>query len=366
MKKTGLYIFISIVTIFANCKSNQYRKSITKLNGTNLNAYGRFDLHQDGTLELISAASYTGVTFSDEEIIINASIPGSNQHNYLQYELDGNYIKRLKIVTGPEQNIIIKAGKGKHKLKIYKATEATTGPVFIHSIAAKNLAAIAQPEKQMIEFIGNSITCGAASDESEVPCGQGFYHDQHNAYKSYGPRVAAMLGVNYILSCVSGIGIYRNWNSDGPVMQDVYEKLSLTETDKRNYDFNSNIPEIVSIALGTNDFSKGDGIKARLPFDSMRFTNNYIQFIKLVKSKYPEAKIALLTSPAVGNENAAKHYRYLLHVKTEIDAMYPASFPVSVFAATPIKTQGCTGHPGVEDHASIAKALVPFFRQLLQ
>ena len=47
----------------------------------------------------------------------------------------------------------------------------------------------------LIEFIGNSITCGAAADVSEVPCGSGVDYDQHNAYYAYGPRVARMLGL---------------------------------------------------------------------------------------------------------------------------------------------------------------------------
>ncbi len=77
------------------------------------------------------------------------------------------------------------------------------------------MKALKVPAASLIEFIGNSITCGAAADPSEVPCGTGVYHDQHNAYYAYGPRVARALAANYIVRSVSGSGIYRNWNSDG-------------------------------------------------------------------------------------------------------------------------------------------------------
>ncbi|MBO9684249.1 MAG: hypothetical protein J7502_16550 [Flavisolibacter sp.] len=50
----------------------------------------------------------------------------------------------------------------------------------------------------LIEFIRDSITCGVAADTSEMRCGKGEYHDYHNAYYAYGPRVARNLGVNYI------------------------------------------------------------------------------------------------------------------------------------------------------------------------
>ena len=64
------------------------------------------------------------------------------------------------------------------------------GPIFIEKITGKKLHALQRPNAPLIEFIGNSITCGAAADPSEVPCDAGVYHDQHNAYAAYGPRVA--------------------------------------------------------------------------------------------------------------------------------------------------------------------------------
>src|SRR3954469_6793562 len=101
---------------------------------------------------------------------------------------------------------------------IYKATEAHTGAVVIEKITGKNVKALETPKAPLIEFIGNSITCGAAADASEVPCGTGEYHDHHNAYMAYGPRVARELHANYLVTSVSGIGVYRNWNSDAPTM----------------------------------------------------------------------------------------------------------------------------------------------------
>ncbi|MBK8391465.1 MAG: hypothetical protein IPL23_20155 [Saprospiraceae bacterium] len=57
----------------------------------------------------------------------------------------------------------------------------------------------------------------AAADTSEYPCNSGFYHDQHNAYMAYGPRTARALGLDFVLSSVSGIGIYRTWNMESQI-----------------------------------------------------------------------------------------------------------------------------------------------------
>lgn len=135
----------------------------------------------------------------------------------------------------------------------------------------------------MIEFIGNSITCGAAADASDIACGTAEYHDQHNAYMAYGPRLARMLNVNYMLSSVSGIGIYRNWNTDGPSMAQVYEKTDFQENGTAMWDFSRYSPDVVSISLGTNDFSNGDGKTPRKPFDAEAFVSNYLKFVVSVK-----------------------------------------------------------------------------------
>ena len=199
----------------------------------------------------------------------------------------------------------------------------------------------------------------------ETPCGTGEYHDQHNAYFAYGPRVARELGVNFLMSSVSGIGIYRNWNSDGPTMPQVYEKADFQDYSTRPWNFTKYNPAIVSIALGTNDYSDGDGVKKRLPFDSESFIQNYIMFVELVKSKYPTAQIALLSSPMLNGERRETLHQGITRVKEAIDARYPSDKPVAVFFFKPMQARGCSGHPSVEDHAILAAELVPFFEGLL-
>ena len=191
------------------------------------------------------------------------------------------------------------------------------------------------------------------------------YHDQHNAYYAYGPRVARALNTGFMLSSVSGIGIYRNWNSDGPAMPQVYEKTDFLEKSERQWDFRKFNPDIVSIALGTNDFSSGDGKKERLSFDSAAFVSSYIKFVQLVKSKYAAAQIALLSSPMLNGDRMTQLQNCLTAVKQSIDSMNPSGKRVALFFFKPMQARGCSGHPNVEDHTILADELIPFFKKLL-
>jgi lysophospholipase L1-like esterase len=308
-----------------------------------------------------------GFSFKGESCSVYAYNNDAGGHNYLQYVLDGVYKGRLKVTGNTPNKIMINTGSaGKHVVWIYKATEAITGPIIIREISADDIKAIAPTPDPLIEFIGNSITCGALADTSDVKCGQGAYQDQHNAYYAYGPRVARALHANYLLSSVSGIGIYRTWNMDGPSMPQVYEKRSLQQDDTVLWDFKKYEPKIVSIALGTNDLSNGDGVHARKPFDSAMFVKNYIAFVQLVKTKYPAATIALLSSPMVNGNNRILLQHCLTVIKKNIDALYPGDKPVALFFFEPMQPHGCSGHPSVADHGVMAEALYPFFKNLLR
>lgn len=369
MTKSFLFIsFLCLCLISCTSSKNSVKENI--LSATDLQPYGRYIINDRQELELISSGVHFGFSFEGTGCKIFASIFASNYnggHNYLQYTFDGVYQKRIKIIGGSEAPIIITApNSGKHTVWIYKATEAKTGAILIQKILGENVTALKKPALPLIEFIGNSITCGAAADASEVPCGAGEYHDQHNAYYAYGPRVARALGTEFLLSSVSGIGIYRNWNSDGPSMPQVYEKIDFQENSNLQWNFKTYNPKIVSIALGTNDFSRGDGIHKRLPFDSITFVTNFIRFIKLVKSKYPKAQIVLLNSPIVIGSAGITLQNCLATVKKSIDASYPFDKQVALYFFAPMHGRGCTGHPSVEDHAILANELIPFFKKLLQ
>lgn len=363
-----IFTFLAIMA-FSPLMGNAFQKfSYTDtLQATKLIPFGRTLLNGQNNLELISSASHFKFRFKGTQCIVFMATKNKNDHNYIQYELDGVYQKRLRIDGNNFTPVVIKvANPGEHIIVIYKTTEAHTGPVIISKVVAKNVKSVAEKKAPLIEFIGNSITCGAAADASEFPCGTGDYHDQHNGYMAYGPRVARALGINFLMSSVSGIGVYRTWNLDGPSMPQVYENIDFQLNNPMKWNFKHYTPQIVSIALGTNDLSNGDGKNDRKPFNEQIFIANYVDFIKLVKSKYPQAQIALLSSPMVKGSAREELQKCLTIVKAKTDALYPASKPVANFFFEPMNARGCSGHPSVEDHLLLANQLKPFYQSLLK
>lgn len=330
---------------------------------------GRVDVLEDNKAILIGTAASVSFNFSGEKCaVLLQSIDSWEHHNYVVFELDGQYMGKVRIEKGPVQSFEIKVSSKQkvHTLTIYKGTEATMGNVLFAGTTAK-LMTITAVKKKKIEFIGDSITSGAANDPSTIPCDQGEYFDHHNGFYAYGPVLSRNIDAGYLLSSVSGIGIYRNWNDEGtevPIMPAVYENLYLTkDASKPKYDFAFQ-PEIISIALGTNDFSNGDGKKERLPFDPEKYVSNYIDFIKMLYKHNPNAQLVLTNSPMVNGEKAVIFENCLSKIKAEFDADKTHK-PILIFKFKPMTPSGCSGHPNIAEHKIMAAEYGPFLKKLL-
>lgn len=360
-KKTAILISFLLISAFSNAQTQNTNKTFL--------CEGRVDQLQNDQVILIGTASSVSFNFTGNECSISLqSVDSYEHHNYVQLVLDGKYIGKVRIEKGAIQSFPIKvtSNQKEHRLEIYKNTEAQSGNILFAGTTAK-LVPISFKKKKKIEFIGDSITCGAASDPTEVPCDKGEYMDHHNGYYAYGPTLSRAIGADYLMSCVSGIGMYRNWNDehkDEAIMPDVYPNLYLTkDVSKPKYDFAFQ-PDIISIALGTNDFSGGDGKKERLPFNPEKYVSNYISFIKMLYLHNPKAQIVITNSPMVGGDRAVVFEDCLNKVKNAF-ANDKAHKPIQIFKFKPMTPNGCSGHPDVADHKVLAKEYGPFLKKLL-
>jgi len=330
---------------------------------------GRVEPLTDNKVMLIGSASSVSFDFEGNSCSISLqSVDTYDHQNYVSLELDGQYIGRIRIEKGAVQSypITVSTNKKIHHLAVYKATEAANGGVLFSGTTAKVVEGKTLKNRKKIELIGDSITCGFGNDTSIIPCGRGDWYDQHNAYWAYGPVLSRALNIDFVLSSVSGYGMYRNWNDEHlnePNIPDVYENLYLNKDSSKPYDFAFQ-PDLVSICLGTNDLSDGDGKKARLPFNEEKYISNYIDFIKTVYKHAPKTRIVLLSSPMVSGD---KNVTLVKCLKKVIQAFEndKAHKPIALFEFQPMTPKGCGFHPDINDDKIMADQLIPVFKKLL-
>jgi hypothetical protein len=366
MRKIQLFVVIAFLMtlLLVSCTRKEPKKFA--VDNQYINYSGRIDKINNEVI-LIGSASSVSMQFTGDTCVVYLKNNTPNGlHNYFSVELDGEDLGRTRIEGDSLLTIPIEIAfqREQHTLTIYKSTEAQNGNIIFAGVLCEELLEISDKPHGSIEFIGNSITCGMGNDTTDIPCHTDQWYDQHNAYWAYGPIVARSINVNYMLSSVSGIGIYRNWNvEDGPTMPMVYENRYLNTDGSKKWDFSQFTPDIVSICLGTNDFSDGDGIHERHPFDAEKFTSTYIKFVESIYSHYPSTQVALLSSPMLSGEKGALLVKCLSDVKKHF--ANSAHLPIAIFEFEGIVPHGCDYHPDIDDHILMADQLIPFYQELL-
>ena len=316
---------------------------------------GRIDFTNPKLPRFWQPGVYISTKFSgpDCEIILNDEELWGKNHNYLEVVVDG---KPVRLQTKAKRDTIKVAqnlSPGEHTLVICKNTEANIGYLELVGIRCKQLVKPAAKPLRKIEFIGNSITCGTGSDQSAIPCGKGVWQDQHNAYLSYGAIAARAVNAQYHLSSVSGIGLMHSCCNMNIIMPPVFDKISM-RNDTITWNFNRYQPDVVSVCLGQND-----GIQ-----DSAGFCNNYIAFIRQLRSHYPKATIICLTSPMADATLAAFMEKTLNAIVKKMNNNGDKKVTSYFFSRQ--YHNGCDSHPDLAEHQLIAKELTTFIRKKMK
>lgn len=293
-------------------------------------------------------------------------------YNYLEVVLDGDTVARVatggplnRLVVGKPQIAVMadtsvyvmqvadSLKSGRHTLLVCRDTECGMGYTQVQSVTASGLEKWQPATSHRIEFIGNSITSGMEIYDGVLPFGQGRWYDHHRAYFAYGPRTARNLDAQWSLASVSGIGLIHSCCDHKYVLPQTYCKVDLVDN-QIDYDFSFN-PDLVVSALGQND-----GVQ-----DSSKFATAYVDFIRLLREKNPEADIALISSP-MANDTLRTFFKSLLPaIASEAEAQGLAGksgkIPFHIFEQS--YNAGGAEHPNMAEHEAIAAEVTGFIEE---
>ena len=187
---------IILCLIFESCyqKSNGTKMRYSA-NDSKIEYFGRIDFANPEKPILSGPGSYFKFGFKGPscEIFLRDQHL-FDQRNYIIIEMDGKYFKRFALDSTKKSYMIADSlPDTQHTMLVCKATEAGIGYVEFSGIICHELVSLGKKNSHLIEYIGNSITCGMGLDNSENPCNSAQWYDQHNAYLSYGPLTARSL-----------------------------------------------------------------------------------------------------------------------------------------------------------------------------
>ena len=331
---------------------------------------GRHLVEDDGAVAFGASGVTFAVRFRGRRLAVRLDVDARDETGYDWFTVvvDGGAPTRFRTRPGQADYVLAEGlAPGEHTLVLSKATEGQNGHDRLVSVSAAEVLPAAPLPDRRIEFIGDSITAGFGADPEPVSCGAGTWFDPTHAWLAYGPRLARRLDAQWMLSAVSGMGMHRNWNSSAPTMPDVYDGVFMEyATDNPPWDFERYRPDLVVVALGTNDFSNGDGEAPRPDLDGAAFVDDYVRFLDHVRQRYPSAPVLLLNSPVFEGEPKERLASYLHEVvaRRAADGDGDGDGDVTTFTFAGRYVAGCGGHPGGDEHARMADELEPVVRAL--
>jgi len=186
----------------------------------------------------------------------------------------------------------------KHVIRIVKLSEAPMSTCGIADIRVDGEIAPTAACGRLIEFIGDSITCGYGVEDEDRD--HHFLTTTEDVTKAYAYKTAKALGADYSMVSFSGYGIVSGYTDTGEKVGDqlvpeFYEKLGYSrgvylgkfQPQDFAWDFPGLQPELIVSNLGTNDMSYV------LDYEYRReeYIRGYVEFLKNIRSHNPKARI---------------------------------------------------------------------------
>ncbi len=207
------------------------------------------------------------------------------------------------VVSGAPASYVVAAdlAPGDHEAVLVKRTETALGVTQLLGVIG-TLVPSPIPAGRRIEIVGDSITCGfgvLGADETSA-----FSAETESEPLAFGALAARDLGALHTSIAVSGKGVYRNFGGETTETMPALYPRALANDETSTWD-HSFVPDVVVVALGTNDFSGGKGDPGP-PFRAA-----YDAFLATLRATHPSAHLVAVTSPMLDGANHVAQRGYL-------------------------------------------------------
>ena len=339
--------FIALTLLTCAVTLSAWADRTVKANDQAISYTGRVLKTNNGDVRYDWVGTYFQTDFTGGKIAINVSESGESYHNVY---IDGK-LKAKILIKGKEPHEVVladKLSKGTHRLCLQKCTEGEYGCTTIHSVTVASNGTLkpVPARKRLIEFIGDSYSCGYGIDGANE--NEHFKLSTEDVSKAYDFTIARYFDADCVVIAHSGMGMCRNDRGKKiPTMPTRYAHI-FDDADSVAYNFNDYTPDLVAINLGTNDFS--------IQVSPVDYVDTYVKMVNTVRSHYPDAKILCIYphSASIFLRAALSEVGQKLYGMKDVYMAQPMGDIVKVGL-----DMGSDWHPNVSGHQKIAMTLIP-------
>ena len=347
--------FIAILFLSTFFLRVSAQNNLVRFDDMRLTYSGRTSFKTDAA-ELTWPGASVKINFSGDGI--SAVLKDQDTSNYYQVIVDEKIVGKLHPDTSKKvYELISGLSAGKHTLELFKRTEWDKGKTLFYGFMPIKEALVlpaSKLPKRKIEFYGNSITCGYATEDYKTDSSIGYFE---NNYVSYAAITARHFNAQYSCIAKSGIGLMLSWFP--LIMPEMYDRLDPTDSTSK-WDFTKYTPDVVVINLFQNDawltqrpdfpeFKHRFGTKAPSEKDIIQ---TYKTFVQNIRGKYPKASLICALGSMDATQTGSPWPGYIEKAVKELKdrKIYTHFFP---YKNTP-------GHPKVAEQQQMADSLIAF------
>ena len=271
---------------------------------------------------------------------------------YMNVVVNGINQKSIRIENGTKTySVKIDKPKKVNSISLIKSTEAHTGHFQLKSLKISGDLKEKSPLKKKILFIGDSITCGYGNLSSSHK--EHFKIETEDVFYTYGYVAARKMDWEFNSVAWSGKGMLRNYGKgdDAKRYENTIPKIfSRTLPHKPNvqWDFKTNIPDMICINLGTNDNAGGNLSKEK-------YIAAYKKFLVRLRTYYPNKPIINLVGPLYNG----KQYKYMEEWITEACKDMKDTHVLKLPKGKGPQELGAAWHPNKAHHIRMGEFLGP-------
>ncbi len=321
------------------------------------------------------------------EILMDVNIKARSQIYFTVY-IDGVRQPRMGIYHSSVPNApnVVKNGKAtlnidlgkvykKHHIRIIRQSEAYSATITVNSLTMfGELNETEATEKPLIEFIGDSITCGLgdmtlSSDTKYYDPG---YPDDKNRNYGNGNQdgtiaypflTAEKIGYDRRVLSRSGISVYypnstsRDFNDITLSWTNAYKYANVFDANNQTAEYSAKRKaDIVCINLGTNDTGANNTYKyvEKESFNA-EFAKKVKEFLVIVREANPNAKIVWVVGGMTDS--------YLAGVQTAITDLGGEKEKYYLCKVSSELKAGVGAHPSKAQHAQLADELTSYLNE---
>lgn len=273
--------------------------------------------------------------------------------------VDGRLEGRVRLKQGlSDTRLFGNATNELHQVEIVHVTESSNGYCEIESFTSEAFEAPPAPPAHRLLFIGDSFTCGAATEcrpGRPTPATKSL---RQNARLSYGWILSRRLSSDVSLVSYAGRGLIRDWEGlQSPQPAPEFYEYALADDHSTAWRHASFVPDAIGVCLG-NDFDSG------IP-DEAEYVRSYTEFLRKLQRDAPKAAILLIVSPVIwdAEDGPPRHTvlkAYLNEVVRRLNSPSVSVVDVGNYHGVP-----GDGHPDGSAHETVAHILEPRLRAAL-